>query len=83
MRDNYQIIRMFVFIRALYSQHFLEFSAAFSILGLISLYLPSILIIIFFFLNINMGRQSFLFAAPSSCKILLCIHKFPGPPGFQ
>lgn len=47
MRDNYQIIRMFVFIRSLYSQHFLEFSSAFATLAWISLYLLIILIVIF------------------------------------
>lgn len=82
MTDNYQIIRMFVFIRALYSQHFLEFSAAFSILGLISLYLPSILIIIFFFsLTSTWADRVFYLQPPQAVKSFYVFTSFLVPSG--
>lgn len=81
MRDNYQIIRMFVFIRALYNQYFLEFSVAFSILGLISFYLPTILIIISSPLMSTWAGRVFYLQPPQAVKSFYVFTSFLVPLG--
>lgn len=78
LRDNFHIIRMFICIRVLYSNIFPRFLLLFN-LEMIFIYLLTIFIVSGCFFNVNMGRRSFLFATPSSCRIFLCSHNFSGP----